>query len=288
MLPRLAIEWRLRTIGRMLTDSHCHLANRRFEAAEVDELVARARAAGVGRIVTLATDLDDLIESLAIADRHECVGVAAGIHPCDVHEAPADVAVRLAAVLADPRVVAVGETGLDYYHPAPDGWEAAEFRERQLELLERHFELAAAAGLNVVIHTRDRAGDASFRDALAVYARHAGRVRAVFHCFAGPWPAARRVLDLGGLLSFTGIVTFPNAGDALETAARCPAGGFMIETDAPFLAPVPERGRRNEPAFVRHVADCLAAARNESPAALAEHTSATAAGFFRGASAAGG
>ena len=271
----------------MLTDSHCHLASRRYGPEEVDPLVERARAAGVGRIVTLATTLDDLADNLAIAARHPCVAVAAGIHPCDVHEAPADAAERLAAALADPRVAAVGETGLDYHHPAPAGWDEAGWRRRQLEMLDRQCELAAAAGLNVVIHTRDRAGDASFRDALAVWGVHAGRVRAVFHCFAGGWAAARRVLDLGGLVSFTGIVTFPNAGEALATAVRCPAGSFMVETDAPYLAPVPERGRRNEPAFVRHVAACLAAARGEAPAELAAHTGAAAAGFFRWRRAAG-
>jgi TatD DNase family protein len=265
----------------MLIDSHCHLANQRFDPGELDEVVGRAVTAGVGRMVSLSTGLDDLAVNLGLAARHRQVSVAAGVHPCDVHVAPADVIERLAAVVGDPRVAAIGETGLDYHHPAPAGWAEAAFRRRQLEMLECQCELAAASGLNVVIHTRDRSGDASLRDALAVCGRFAGRVRPAFHCFSGSWESARRVLDLDGLVSFTGIVTFPKPGEALATAVRCPAGTFMVETDAPYLAPVPERGRRNEPAFVRHVAACLAAARGELLEQLAAHTSAAAERFFR-------
>ena len=112
-------------------------------------------------------------------------------------------------------------------------------------------------------------------------ASFADRVRAVFHCFPHPWPAARQVLDLGGIVSFTGIVTFPNAAEALDCARRCPAGSFMVETDAPYLAPVPMRGKRNQPAYVRHIADHLATTRGESLEQLASHTNATAEAFFR-------
>jgi len=265
----------------MLTDSHCHLAARRFGPEEMGDLLGRAEAAGVGRMVTLSTNLEDLEASLEIAARHPSVHVGAGIHPCDVHEAGAGELGRLEQVLGDPRVVAVGETGLDYFHPAPDGWDEAGYRARQVEMLERHFELAAGAGLNIVLHTRDRSGDASFRDALAVYARHAGRVRAVFHCFPGPWESARQVLDLGGMVSFTGVVTFSKPGESLATAVRCPPGAFMVETDSPYLAPTPHRGKRNEPAFVRHVAECLAEARGESLEDLARHTNEAADGFFQ-------
>jgi TatD DNase family protein len=265
----------------MMTDSHCHLASRRFGDGEVDDLVARAAEAGVDRMVTLSTTLEDLRESLEIAARHPEVLVGAGIHPCDVHEAGQTEMKEVAAVLADPRVAAVGETGLDYFHPAPEGWDGERFRARQREMLEQHFDLAARAGLNVVIHTRDRGGDASFRDALAIYAGWADRVRAVFHCFPGPRETAKQVLDLGGMVSFTGIVTFKNPGESLETALRCPAGSFMVETDSPYLAPVPHRGQRNEPAYVRHVAECLARARRESLEEFAAHTTRTANSFFR-------
>ena len=264
-----------------LTDSHCHLASHRFAADEIAGLVSEAAAAGVTRMVTLATNLADLQANLDIASAHPAVHVAAGIHPCDVHEAPVDTIAHLDRACEDHRVVAVGESGLDYFHPAPDGWNQENFRHRQIESLEQHFDLAARHSLNIALHTRDRSGDASFRDALAVYARFADRVRAVFHCFPYPWQAARDVLDLGGLVSFTGIVTFPNAPDAIDCAKRCPAGSFMVETDSPYLAPVPMRGKRNQPAYVRHIAEFLAAARGESLQELAVHTNSTADAFFR-------
>lgn len=264
----------------MLTDSHCHLASHRFETAEVPELIERARLAGVDRLVTLATRLEDIQANLVLAENpqvHACVG----IHPCDVHHAPDDAVSQLAAFVDDPRVCAIGETGLDYYHPAPDGWDEESFRARQQDFLRRHFELAASSGLNVVIHTRDREGHASFEDALAVYEGYRDLVRAVFHCFIGPWENAARVLELGGLVSFGGVATFKNARQVRETATKCPVGSFMVETDAPYLAPEPHRGKRNEPAWVRDTADFLAALRDEPLEDLAAHTSATASAFFR-------
>ncbi len=264
----------------MLTDSHCHLASHRFPAEELPDLLARAEAAGVTRMITLATSLDDLHENLAIATSpavHTCIG----IHPCDVHHAPDDAVSQLAAFAGDPRVGAIGETGLDYFHPAPDGWDEEEFRERQQRFLREHFELAAAARLNVVIHTRDREGCASFEDALSIYDFYQENVRAVFHCFIGPWENAERVLAAGGLVSFGGVATFKTAREVRETARRCPAGSFMIETDAPYLAPEPHRGRRNEPSFARQTAERLAALREESLEELARHTGHSAETFFR-------
>lgn len=264
----------------MLIDSHCHLASHRFQPAEIPVLLENARLAGVGRMVTLATSLHDLHPNLVIAENplvHTCIG----IHPCDVHHAPDDAVMQLAAFTADSRVCAIGETGLDYYHPAPDGWDEAVFRERQLDFLTQHFELAASAGLNVVIHTRDKTGHASFEDALSVYQKYRSAVRAVFHCFIGPWENARRVLDAGGLVSFGGVATFKNARDVRETVANCPPGSFMLETDSPYLAPEPHRGKRNEPAYVRHVSDYLATHRGESKDALERNTGETAEIFFR-------
>jgi len=264
----------------MLTDSHCHLASHRFPATETAGLIERARAAGVSRLVTLATCLDDLHANLTIADDpmvHTCIG----IHPCAVHEAPPDGVTQLAAFTADPRVCAIGETGLDFYHPAPEGWDEASFRDCQRESLRRHFELAAAARLNLVIHTRDQAGHASFDEALEIYRDYHATVRAVFHCFIGPWENARRVLDLGGVLGFGGVTTFKNARDVRTTVSQCPAGSFMVETDAPYLAPEPHRGQRNEPSYVRHTAEFIAALRGETLQDLAHHTGATAAAFFR-------
>ena len=264
----------------MLTDTHCHLASHRFDPSEIPALLERAHAAGVSRMVTLATSLDDLQANLDLANTpgvHACIG----IHPCDVHHAPDDATTRLAGFTGDPRVCAIGETGLDYYHPAPDGWNETAFRERQRTMLREHFELARAASLNLVIHTRDRSGYASFEDALAIYADYHQAVRAIFHCFIGPWENAKRVLDLGGLVSFGGVSTFKNANDIRDTIARCPSGSFLLETDSPYLAPDPHRGQRNEPAFVRLTAERIASVRNESLATLAAHTHLAADGIFR-------
>ena len=264
----------------MLTDSHCHLASHRFPPEEIPALLARAHDADVRHIISLMTSLDDLNANLIIAQNssvHTCIG----IHPCDVHHAPDDVTTQLAAWVDDPRVCGIGETGLDYYHPAPEGWDEGNFRERQRLFLSQHFELAAAAQLNIVIHTRDREGFRSFEDALAIYGRYHTKVRAVFHCFIGPWENAKRVLDLGGLVSFGGVATFKTAPQVRDTAQQCPAGSFMIETDAPYLAPEPYRGKRNEPSFLAKTAERLATLRGETSQALALHTSQTAAAFFR-------
>ncbi len=264
----------------MLTDTHCHLASHRFCCGEIPDLLARAKSAGVTRMISLATSLDDIAANLTIAEDpavHACIG----IHPCDVHHAPDDATARLAEFTSDPRVCGIGETGLDYYHPAPDGWSEEDFRERQRGFLHQHFQLAASSGLNIVIHTRDKEGDASFEDALAIYGGYQTSVRAVFHCFIGPWGNAKRVLDLGGLVSFGGVATFKTASQVRESAIHCPPGSFMIETDAPYLAPEPHRGKRNEPSFARNTAERIAAIRSEHFEQLALHTSATADSFFR-------
>lgn len=266
----------------MLLDSHCHLASHKFSRDEIPTLIANARQAGVTRMVTLATGIDDLQANLDIAAAHSEVSCCIGIHPCDVHHAPDDSIDQLRQHLPDSRIAALGETGLDYFHPAPDGWEEEAFREKQRLLLDEHFKLAAEFGLNVVIHTRDRTGDGSFQDALDIYRRHAGQVRAVFHCFISHHENARAVIDLGGIVSFGGVATFKNASEVLDVATRLPAGSFMLETDSPYLAPHPHRGQRNEPAFTRRVAERLADARNESLDQLALHTTQTAIDFFAG------
>ncbi len=264
----------------MLTDSHCHLASASFCREEIPGLLERAHAAKVTRMISLTTSLDDLEVSLEIAQNpavHTCIG----IHPCDVHHAPDDATHQLAAVGADPRVCGIGETGLDYYHPAPEAWNSENFRARQRDFLRQHFTLAAAVQLNIVIHTRDLEGNASFEDALAIYRDYHHDVRAVFHCFIGPWENARRVLDLGGLLSFGGVATFKSAHQVRDVIQQCPAGSFMLETDSPYLAPEPHRGKRNEPAYLSLTATRLAALRSESIETLALHTETTANQFFR-------
>lgn len=264
----------------MITDSHCHLASHRYPDDEREAIIQRAIDNGVGRMVTLSTCLEDLEANLRLAE-HPAVHAAIGIHPCDAHQAPDDALEQLAVHAQEPKVCAIGETGLDYFHPAPEGWSEEDYRKRQRELLDEHFALAAKHKLAVVIHTRDRREQASFRDALEIYRSHHQHVRAVFHCFAGSYENAREVIDLGGLVSFGGVATFKNAKDVLECACRCPAGSFMLETDSPYLAPVPHRGERNQPAWVRDVAECLAKARGESLEQLSGHTNEAADGFFR-------
>jgi len=265
----------------MLTDSHCHLASRAFAAEDPAAILERAAHHGVSRAITLATCLGDIAPNLQLASTFPGVHACLGIHPCEVHEAPDDFALTLAPLLARPEVAAVGETGLDYYHPAPSGWTDESLRDRQRAFLRQHFHLAAAAGLNLVIHTRDRSGDRSLQDALAIYRDFAHDVRAVFHCFPGPLAAAAPILELGGIISIGGVATFKKADACLAAARLCPAGSLMLESDSPYLAPVPHRGQRNEPAFVRHTAELIAAARGESLEEFAAHTSATADTFFR-------
>jgi TatD DNase family protein len=264
----------------MITDTHCHLASHRYADQDLAEIIARAKAAGVKRMVTLATSLGDVSKNLEIAN-HPGISAAIGIHPCDVHHAPVDVMEKLSEFVRDPRVCAIGETGLDYYHPAPDGWNEEDFRAIQRDLLEKHFELAARAGLNIVIHTRDLEGSQSFEDSLYIYRKYSDRVRAVFHCFISSWEQAEQVIAEGGLLSFGGVATFKKSDLVKATVSRCPVGYFMLETDAPYLAPEPVRGKQNEPAFTSHIAEFIAKLRGESLVELASHTEQAADHFFR-------
>lgn len=264
----------------MITDSHCHLASSRFLREEIPDMLDRAGQAGVHRMVTLATCLDDIAANLEIATDIR-VSSAIGIHPCDVHSAPDDAVKQLSLFTADPRVCAIGETGLDYFHPAPDGWTEEGFRKRQREFLTQHFELAVSSGLNVVIHTRDREGSTSFEDAFDIYAEFSEKVRAVFHCFISRPELALRVIEKGGLVSFGGVATFKKADLVKEAVKICPPESFMLETDSPYLAPEPMRGKRNEPSFIAFTAERIAALRGESLSELSVHTERAVDQFFR-------
>ncbi|MFC4993679.1 TatD family hydrolase [Rubritalea tangerina] len=265
----------------MFTDSHCHLASHKFSPDELPTIVNNAQAVGIHRMVTLATSLEDCPDNIAIAEQFPQVHCAIGIHPCDVHSTPDDYLSTLRNYAQHPKCVAIGETGLDYFHPAPDGWSDADYHQRQRLFLKQHFELAQQLNKNVVIHTRDRSGAQSLHDAVEIYKDFAHSVQAVFHCFLGPWENAQAILDLGGLVSFTGISTFKSAQDCIEAATLAPAGTFMLETDSPYLAPTPHRGKRNEPAFTSHIANAIANARNESIEQLAQHTEQTVNQFFK-------
>ncbi len=258
----------------MLIDTHCHLTSPELRSA-VATVLARAAAAGVARVLTVATDPTDLAAALELAAAHPTVGVIAGIHP---HEAgrcgAADLDALAAALEADAagarRIVAVGETGLDYHYDfAP--------RPRQEEVFRAQLRLASERGLPVVIHARE--SEDRVCEILAEYPQLAGRV--VFHCFSADERVAARALALGCSFSFTGVVTFRKA-DTIRAAARSlPPERILLETDAPWLSPEPHRKvRPNEPALLVHTARSLAQVRGESFETLAATTTANARRFF--------
>jgi len=265
----------------MFSDTHCHLASYRYSAEELPALISRALDAGIHRQITLATGMDDLEPSLALCDQFDSVYACLGIHPCDVMEAPDNAISHLRPLLGHPKVVAIGETGLDYYHPAPDGHSEEEYHERQRSFLRQHFQLAQDHGLNICLHTRDRSGEASFNDCLEIYREFASSVRAVFHCFPGTEEQAQLIFELGGLVSFTGNVTFKSAKQIQATAQAIPLDSFMLETDSPYLAPTPHRGQRNEPAYIADIAKYIADLRDISRTELASATEHTANQFFK-------
>ena len=264
----------------MLVDTHAHLDFPDY-AADLPLALERAEAAGITRILNISTSLASSLRSVALAEAYPPIFAAVGVHPCYVDESPEDLRASLGNLLGHPKVLAIGETGLDY-HRAPEPpeeagalavWEAN--RRRQAAFFRVQLELAEEHGLSVVVHQRD-----SWEDTLEILRPYSGRVKAVFHCFGGTLAQAEELLALGFYVSFTGIVTFKNAALVHETAARLPAGSFFLETDCPVLAPVPH-GKRCEPAHTRLVAERIAQLRNESLEALAEHTTAAANAFFR-------
>jgi TatD DNase family protein len=251
-------------------DSHCHLqlGSAAGDAATADELVRRARAADVAWMVCVGTDLDTSRHALDVAARHHDVRATVGLHPHDASKLGAEWAQLEALAHADD-VVAIGEAGFDlYYEHSPRAEQETAFR----------FQVRLAKRLDraLVVHSRD-AWDDTFR----VLEEEGIPERTVLHCFTGGPAEAERALDLGAHLSFSGIVTFPNAAEVRAAAAVVPSERLLVETDAPFLAPVPLRGRENEPAHVVHVGEALAAARSESPEAVAACTSENAARVFR-------
>ncbi len=261
-------------------DTHAHLDFPDFRE-EVDEVVQRAADAGISRIVTIGTELESSRRAIDLAKRFDGVFAAVGWHPNDCLSAPDDVRGELEGLAKAPKVVAIGEIGIDHYRlPSTRGGSAADdeaFKARQVSLFQQQLEVAAKLGLNVVVHQR-----AAFEACVEVFEPFADRVRGVFHCFVNDPAAARRVIDLGSLVSFTGVCTFKNAGDVRESLASVPLDKLMLETDAPFLAPVPYRGKRCEPAYVREISQVAAETRGIGLEELAEATGATARDFFKG------
>ena len=247
-----------------MIDTHAHLD----ALDDAPEALARAREAGVGRVVTIGTTLDSCRTALELADREEGVFVSLGLHPHEAGTAgPAEVE-ELAGLLEHPKAVAVGETGLDHFRDyAP--------HDRQLELFRAQAELAVATGKPIVVHTR-----AAEDETLAVLTVLPEDARVVLHCFSSLRLLAP-ALERGWFVSFAGNVTYPKAGELRTAAARVPADRILAETDSPYLAPQPLRGRPNEPAHIVHTVAVLAAARGEDPAELAARIDANADAAFR-------
>jgi len=250
-----------------LVDSHCHL-NYAGLADREAEVLANARARGVAGFLNISTRQSEWDDVLGAAERNEDVWATIGVHP---HEADAHPDLGTAALVeaADhPRVIALGECGLDYHYDKSD-------RAAQRERFEAHIEAARQSGLPLVVHTRDAEDDTA---AILGRAVQEGGVTGVLHCFTGTADLARKALDFGFYISISGIVTFKNAKELQDTARWLPSDRMLVETDSPFLAPVPHRGQTCEPAFVADTAAFLAELREERPEALAETTTAN---FFR-------
>ncbi len=284
----------------MLIDTHAHLDYPDF-AGDFEDVLRRANEAGVTRIITIGTSVESSRRAIALAEKYPNVYAVIGVHPTAADESGEDVITPLRELAKSPRVVAIGETGLDY-HRLPSIELAKErkaqvfakalqssteeqieadihdgsYKSKQASLFEQQLDLAAELGLNVVIHQRD-----AWDDTLEIIRPYSDKLRGVFHCFGGTLEQAKEVLDLNHLVSFTGIVTFKNGASVREVAANVPLWQFMVETDCPYLAPVPFRGKRCEPAHTRLVADSIAAARGINAEELSRSTTETAENFFR-------
>ena len=260
-------------------DTHAHLGRPEFEV-DLAEVIARAAGAGIAKIVTLGTDLASSVRAIKLAEEFPNVSAGVGWHPTHAPEAPNDIRPALHELARHPKVVALGETGLDYYRlpskkPGVAGADDAAYKARQIELFRQHLEVAAEVGLPCVIHQRD-----SLEDTIGQVQAFADRVRGVFHCFADDAAAMRRIVALGSLVSFTGILTFKNSQNIREALAGTPMDKFMLETDCPFLAPAPYRGKRCEPAYVKEVAEVAAQVKGCTLEELSAATCATAERLF--------
>jgi TatD DNase family protein len=281
----------------MLTDTHAHLDFPDF-AEDLEGVLLRARECGVHRVVTISTTVEGTQRAARLAAAHSAVWATAGVHPSNATDAPDDFIESLRNAAQNPRMVAIGECGLDYHrlpsrkmhemavataalgNQTPADIDAAMadgvVKTRQAEVFQGQLKLAAELNLPVVIHERD-----AWEDTIEILRPFTGKVCAVFHCFGKSRKHADEVLAMGHLVSFTGIVTFKNAQVVQDTARSLPEGSFMVETDCPYLAPVPHRGKRCEPAYVKHVAAHIAMLRGVSFEMIAAETEATANSFFR-------
>ena len=262
-------------------DTHAHLDFPEF-AADLPALIERAQAAGITRIISIGCDLESSARAVALAERFPGVYASVGWHPGYVETAPDDFRAELKALAAHPKVVAIGECGVDHYR-LPSKREGsgkteaddAAYIQKQIGVFQQQLEVAAELGLNCIVHERS-----AFETAVALVRPFADRVRTVFHCFVGSPEQMRVILSLNGWVSFTGIATFKNAELVRASLTAVPADRFMLETDAPYLAPVPHRGKRCEPAYVADLARFVASARNCTIGELSAAVNATTLKFF--------
>ena len=245
----------------MLVDSHCHLEFPDF-ASEQEAIIDRARAAGIGHMLTISTRVERFSQIRSIAEAHADISCSLGTHPHSAEEEQGVTTARLVEMAKHPKVVAIGETGLDYYYDNSP-------RDLQQEAFRRHIRAALETDLPVIVHTRD--ADA---DTIRIL-REEGegtKLTGVIHCFSSSPQLAEQALDFGFHISFSGIVTFKKSEELRDTARKVPLERMLVETDAPFLAPTPKRGQRNEPAYVVHTAGVLAALHGMDVQTLGERT----------------
>lgn len=260
----------------MLIDTHAHLDFPDFEQ-DLDAVISRARAAGVTRIITIGTGLETSARAVALTEKYPGVVFAAvGIHPNHAHEERPDFAGPLRDLAKHPNVVAIGEIGIDHHYLPEAEAARAEVLERQTDAYRIQLELAVELGFNVVIHQRD-----AWEPVLAGVHPFHGKLHGVWHCFGGTPAQMNRLIGHGHYVSFTGIVTFKNAPVVRDSAMLAPANHYMVETDCPYLAPVPFRSQRCEPAHTRIVAECIAKERRITLEEVAAETTRNAERFFR-------
>ena len=253
----------------MLIDSHCHLD---YFSAELDAVLARASEAGVGELVTIGTTMDQSRAIRSLAEAHPNVWCTVGVHPQSAAKAPVPTPEEIAALADHPKVIGIGESGLDYfYETAPRDVQQASFR--------AHIRAARFAGVPLCIHARD--ADADIAAILREEREEGGPYDFLLHCFSSGRGLAEAAMAMDGYFSFSGILTFPKSTENRDIARDVPADRLLVETDSPYLAPVPFRGKRNEPAYVAKTAAVLADVRGMAPDALAELTTANFRRLFR-------
>ena len=250
----------LQTTTIMLIDTHAHLDQSEFDE-DRQEVIDRARDAGVERILAVAIDADSAAASVQLAAKHEMIFAAVGMQPNYCAQAKEGDWERILALVDSPKVIAIGETGLDYFRSDGDlDWQRERFR--------THIRAAKRCGKPLIIHTR-----AAKADTIQIMQEEgAESPGGVMHCFTEDWPMARQALEMGFYISFSGIITFKNAADLREVVKQVPMEQLLIETDSPYLAPVPHRGKPNQPLYVNAVAECVAQLKGLSKEAVAAQT----------------